>query len=592
MRPLLPRCRATVRSLAAVALSAALAACGGSDAPSGPPPVTSVTFATPADTLLVGQSQRLRVMLRDANGRTVSNAAVTWNSSNGFVASVDTLGVAAGRNVGETEITAVANGRFATLRLVVRPVPVASVAFEAPPATMIRGGTAQLRVVTRDSVGAALAGRTVTYSSSAPAVASVSASGLVTALEAGDAQIGAASEGRTATITVRVSPVPVALVEIIPSTLDLQAGRTVQLSTVQRDAQGQPLASRPVTYRSTNLAVVEVSAGGLVRALAPGMGAIVAEVEGKVATATVTVSTHPVTPPPPPPPTNPTPPPASPQPVSPPPLPSSLGDGSYSIRVSWAGMPDARAANVVDAVIARWGRVITGDLPDVAINMPVGACYTGQPAEQVAVDDLLIFVRVTNIDGVNGTLARAGPCYVRQGSGLPIVGVVELDAADLDRNASVVEAVLLHEFGHVLGIGTLWGRQGLLYGSAGDDPLFLGATAHDAYLSIGGSTLVPVENTGGPGTRLGHWREQTFRSELMTGWISAGHNPLSRMTIASLRDLGYRVDMNAADAYSLPSMAAVNARIAGGGKGVEVVDELILPRFVVDRDGMARRIGY
>jgi len=65
---------------------------------------------------------------------------------------------------------------------------------------------------------------------------------------------------------------------------------------------------------------------------------------------------------------------------------------------------------------------------------------------------------------------------------------------------------------------------------------------------------VPVENTGASGTTDGHWRETVFRNELMSGFIAAPGNPLSRLTAASLGDLGYQVDMGAAEAYVLPNL--------------------------------------
>ena len=68
---------------------------------------------------------------------------------------------------------------------------------------------------------------------------------------------------------------------------------------------------------------------------------------------------------------------------------------------------------------------------------------------------------------------------------------------------------------------------------------------------------VPVENTGGPGTAGCHWRETIFRHEMMSGFISTAANPLSRVTVASLGDLGYSVDLSAADTYRLPNLLAL-----------------------------------
>ena len=88
-----------------------------------------------------------------------------------------------------------------------------------------------------------------------------------------------------------------------------------------------------------------------------------------------------------------------------------------------------------------------------------------------------------------------------------------------------------------------------------DDPRFTGRNAVREYTTLRGGgpqTHVPIANTGGAGTREGHWREATFDHELMTGFIDPGENPVSRMTIASLADLGYQVNLEAADRYALP----------------------------------------
>ena len=63
---------------------------------------------------------------------------------------------------------------------------------------------------------------------------------------------------------------------------------------------------------------------------------------------------------------------------------------------------------------------------------------------------------------------------------------------------------------------------------------------------------VPVENSGGEGTRDSHWREAVMANELMTGFVSPGSNPLSAITIGSLEDIGYQVDYSAADPYTVP----------------------------------------
>ena len=76
-------------------------------------------------------------------------------------------------------------------------------------------------------------------------------------------------------------------------------------------------------------------------------------------------------------------------------------------------------------------------------------------------------------------------------------------------------------------------------------------TAFDGLAAAYVGNKVPVEDLGGYGTADAHWRESVFDNELMTGYINYGPNPLSVVTIASLADLGYSVDMNQADPYSI-----------------------------------------
>jgi hypothetical protein len=113
----------------------------------------------------------------------------------------------------------------------------------------------------------------------------------------------------------------------------------------------------------------------------------------------------------------------------------------------------------------------------------------------------------------------------------------------------------------VLGVGTIWSSLGLLQGATTNNPIFTGAQATAAYNQIFGTnaTGVPVENTGGGGTRNSHWRESIFRTELMTGFLGPGViNPLSRVTVASMADMGYTVNMAAADAYTRPAGVVVS----------------------------------
>ena len=103
--------------------------------------------------------------------------------------------------------------------------------------------------------------------------------------------------------------------------------------------------------------------------------------------------------------------------------------------------------------------------------------------------------------------------------------------------------------GHIIGLGTLWEYNGV----AGPDSIncpYYGPKANAEFAKIsGGCAVVPTELDGGPGTRCGHWDDRCLKDELMTGYLSGTTQPLSRITIGSLEDMGYEVDYSAADPF-------------------------------------------
>jgi len=232
----------------------------------------------------------------------------------------------------------------------------------------------------------------------------------------------------------------------------------------------------------------------------------------------------------------------------------------FNIEVRFLGGLTPTQQNAFKAAADRWTKVIVGDLPPMLVDGEL-------------VDDILILAQGADIDGPGKILGMAGPRVLRPASAgaaafLPVKGEMTFDTADLAQMEAngTLNDVIAHEMGHVLGIGTVWTRKGLLKKAGTSNPTFAGAKAEKEFgvLKGSGPTAIPVENTGGVGTRDSHWRESVFGKELMTGFVGAAGNPLSRMTVASLADLGYVVDMNAAEAYSLPNhlMMAMDAVLA------------------------------
>lgn len=253
----------------------------------------------------------------------------------------------------------------------------------------------------------------------------------------------------------------------------------------------------------------------------------------------------------------------------------SVSDGfNIDVRLNGSMTPSQQAT--FTAAAARWAQVIRAGLPDTSLTIPANDCGTGAPAFSGPIDDLVIDASITAIDGPGGILGQAGPCWIRDSGGLPVYGVMQFDVADvaaLEANGSF-QAVILHEMGHVIGFGTLW--QSLVNGLGTSNPRFVGLTARGTWSWTDSSNLsVPVEAGGGPGTAGAHWRESSLGNELMTGYLSGGANPLSKVTIGALSDMGYGVDLGAADLFAGAALRAPEE------PGVQLHTELITPKGTV-----------
>ncbi len=90
-------------------------------------------------------------------------------------------------------------------------------------------------------------------------------------------------------------PEPVESVFVSPSTASLTVGQSLTLTATPRDAAGQSLSGRSVTWSSNALTIASVSAQGEVTALSPGAATITATVEAKHGSSTITVVAGPPT---------------------------------------------------------------------------------------------------------------------------------------------------------------------------------------------------------------------------------------------------------------------------------------------------------
>ncbi len=174
------------------------------------------------------------------------------------------------------------------------PVRTFSVTVAPAAPSVIVGGTLQLAATPRDPAGIALSGRSMLWRSSSPGTASVSSSGLVTAVSIGSATVTASTDGQVGTAVITVLPIPVASILIAPGSATLIAGATRQFTGSPRDAAGNALAGRQLQWSVSGPETASIDAAGLLTAIAPGSVNVIATSEGQTATASVLVIPVPV----------------------------------------------------------------------------------------------------------------------------------------------------------------------------------------------------------------------------------------------------------------------------------------------------------
>ncbi len=254
-------------------------------------PVASVTVSPSSANVAITGTVQLTATPKDANGNPLTGRAISWSSSDNTIATVNGSGLVTGVAAGTVTITATSEGKSGTASITVAGAPVATVTVTPASASVQAGQTVQLTATLKDANGNILTGRVVTWSSNNPSVAGVNSSGLVTGNTAGSATITATSEGKSGTSAITVTAVPVASVTVTPATASVPAGGTVQLTATPKDANGNPLTGRTITWQSSNSAIAGVNGSGLVTGVATGGPVtITATSEGQSGTSAVTVT--------------------------------------------------------------------------------------------------------------------------------------------------------------------------------------------------------------------------------------------------------------------------------------------------------------
>jgi len=276
-----------------------------------PVPVVSIVVTPDTATRGPGQAVQLTATPKDSIGGTLTGRAVTWSSSDASKATVSTTGLVTGVATGSAVITATIEGKTATSNITIR-VPINEITLTQSSCTgsgsqsgntarLYTTETCQYSATPRDASGNTLLGRNLAWSVSDTTVAKLDGAAFAhptTQLptvkllpqKGGTANLTVTGEGKSATITVNILS-PVSSISINPSAVTIAVGASQQFTATPKDADGNALTSRSITWTLSDNTKATVSSTGLVTALAPGSAILTASSEGKSSTVTVSITT-------------------------------------------------------------------------------------------------------------------------------------------------------------------------------------------------------------------------------------------------------------------------------------------------------------
>lgn len=263
-----------------VLITATMGSASGSAAVTVAQSVRGVSVSPAGDTVVVGDTLRLKAEATDANGHPVAGTEFTWVSGDTTVAAVDPSGLVTALAAGEVEITATTSGVAGRAELTIAGAEPTNV--EVVPdsvALTALGQSAQLSAEVRDQIGRKMDAVAVSWSSADTTVAAVDSAGLVLALGGGATMITArAGEvADTAFVTVTQSADSVVVSPAVDAVI---IGDTLRLVAQAFDENGHAIAGAELTWSSNNDFVAAVDSSGLVTGVAEGHATVSATARG------------------------------------------------------------------------------------------------------------------------------------------------------------------------------------------------------------------------------------------------------------------------------------------------------------------------
>lgn len=213
-----------------------------------------------------------------------TNKKVIWKSSDSTIAVVNQNGLVTGKGNGKATITVTTeDGGYVATTLVTVVQPLTAISLDKTEQTLHPTEKSKFNVIYTPSDTSE--SKSITWSSSATNVATVSSDGTVTAIAPGKTTIMAKVGTKTAMAVVTVEQIAVTGI-VLKAEGTLEAGKTTQITATVSPSNA---TYKTITWYSSNTSVATVSNTGLVKGIKAGTAVITAKADGKIATFTVTV---------------------------------------------------------------------------------------------------------------------------------------------------------------------------------------------------------------------------------------------------------------------------------------------------------------
>jgi hypothetical protein len=287
-------------SLFLLALVSMSVGCGGVGSPTSTTStktLTSVSVTPATANISAGATQQFTATANYSDGSTANvTSSATWAAATQSVATVNTGGLAQGVAAGSTKVTATVSGMSGSAMLTVAPT-LSSIAVTPTNPSIAAGATQQFTATSTYSDGSTRnVSSTATWTTTTASVATISSSGLATAVATGSSVITAAVGSISGTTTLTVPP-QVTSIAIAPATAGTYTGDTDQFTATATYSNGSTAnVTSTVSWTSTNTSVATISTSGLATGLAAGTSAVTASLGGVTSAAvTLTVQAKTVT---------------------------------------------------------------------------------------------------------------------------------------------------------------------------------------------------------------------------------------------------------------------------------------------------------